>query len=242
MSNLQNLYNKYRPDSFSEFIGQDHVVSTIKYQLENNCLPHCLILYGSPGTGKTSLGRLIAKSLNPSEHGCLEKDSAEDGAKDRVKMIISDVYNKPFKGKYKTYIFDEAHVITRQSFSSLLKITEEPPEHVKFIFTTTEFEKIPNNIKSRSQCHGLTRISRDLIKQRLNFILKNEEVSLPDNLVNLAVQAADGSMRNGIVALENIITGFLSNVSEKEIEQSLGVIGSKRLTDFILSFLFKDFS
>lgn len=237
----ESLYNKWRPSDFSELVGQEHVTKVIQEQLQNNNLPKCLILYGPPGCGKTSLGRLIAKTLNPSEHGLIEKDSAFEGGKDVIRELQTSIYNKPFIGDYKVYLFDEAHQISKAGFSSLLKLTEEPPEHVRFIFVTTEFDKIPLNIKSRSQSHSLNRLNNKVIRERLQTIIKGEGLDIPVDLINLIIDSASGSLRNAIVNLETVVASYKSGNTELSIAKTLGVLGSKRLSDFVTSYLFENF-
>ena len=235
------LHTKYRPSEFTELVGQDHVIQVIQSQLDSQTLPNCLILYGPPGVGKTSLGRLIAKALNPSEHGLIEKDSALEGGKDVIRELQSTIYNKPFIGEYKVYLFDEAHEISKSGFASLLKITEEPPAHVKFIFVTTEFDKIPANIKSRCQSHSLNRLSNQVIRNRIKEVIKVEKLDIPDTLISLVVDAASGSLRNAIVHLETVIASYSSGNTELNIAKTLGILGSKRLSDFVSSYVFEDF-
>lgn len=235
-SNL-NLYNKYRPSTFEEVVGQDHVVKLLNRQIQNKSLPHFIIMYGPPGTGKTTAARIIATMLNKSPHGTVEIDSAIDGGKDNIRTLQLDVFNRPLEGEFKTYIFDEAHEITRQGFASLLKLTEEPPSHVKFIFITNNFESIPLNIRSRAQCHQFTRIPSKIIEDRVRYISKQEKQVLPDELISLVVEAGAGSLRNAIVALESIIVSYLSGQTSGEMADILGIIGSKRLSDWIMSYL-----
>ena len=239
---MQSLYNKYRPKKFKELVGQDHITLLIESQLKSKCLPKSLIFYGPPGTGKTSIARLIASELNPSSYGLLEKDSSLEGSKDNIKNIQSEIYNKPFEGKYKTIIFEEAQEIGKAAFSSLLKITEEPPDHVHFVFTTTEFDKIPLSIKSRSQNHKFVRMTNGVIRGKLKEIIKKEKLNINDSLLSLIVASAGGSMRNGIVSLESIITACQSNQSENDIQSILGIISPAKITQFITSFINKDFT
>ena len=236
-----NLYNKYRPNNFNQVIGQDHVTKIIEQQIKDNSLPHTLILYGPYGTGKTSCARLIAKALNPSNYGLIEKDSSVDGGKGDIVDLQTDIYNQPFVGNYKTYIFDEAHEITKKAFSSLLKITEEPPSHVKFIFVTTDFEKIPLTIKSRSQCHCFVRLKNNIIRQHVLDIIKLEKQNIPESIVNLIVESGNGSLRNAIVALETIISIYKSGNNVTNISDILGILGTTRIVSFINAYLNKDF-
>lgn len=235
-----NFPNKFRPGTFDEVIGQEHVTNILQAHIESGNIPPCIILYGPPGTGKTTIARIFAKSLNPSEHGRIELDSAEDGGKDKIQGLISSVPNAPLVGNYKTYIFDESQEITRQAFSSLLKITEEPPPHVKFIFLTTDFDKIPQSIVSRSEIHSLVRISNVDIKERLQQVVKQEEESVSDDVLNLVVQSSNGSLRNALIRLEEILTVGADSTSDT-VETFLGLVSSKKLTKFILAYAFKDF-
>lgn len=237
----ESLYNRYRPADFSELVGQDHVISVIQEQIRTNTLPQCLILYGPAGCGKTSLARLIAKALNDSEYGLIEKDSAFESSKDNIRELQSTIYNKPFIGSNKTYLFDEAHQISKASFSSLLKLTEEPPEHVRFIFVTTDFDKILDTIKSRSQSHCLHRLNNTVIHTRLQHIIKSEKFDITPALMSLIIDSASGSLRNAIVNLSTVVASYLSGNTELDIAKTLGILGSKRLADFTSNYIFEDF-
>jgi len=147
------LHLKHRPTDFLSVKGQDHVTLLLGKQVESKSVPNCIILYGPSGVGKTTVSRIIAKLLNDHPSGTIEIDSALDGGKDSVKQDQLDLYNYPLSGEFKTYIYNEAQELTRQSFGSLLNMLEEPPEHVRFILVTNNFDKIPLNIKSRSQSH-----------------------------------------------------------------------------------------
>lgn len=235
------LYNKYRPANFTDFVGQDHVTGILNYQLQNKILPQFLIFYGPAGTGKTSMARIVASSLNASKHGLIELDSSAEGGKDSIKDLLTDVYTKPFEGEFKTYLFDEAHEISKRGFGSFLKITEEPPKHVQFIFVTNHFDKIPLNIKSRAQAHCFNLIAPNLIKNRLIDICKLEKEKVPENILDLAVDSGAGSLRNSLVALETILVAHKSGQKEANIADALGILGTKRLSDFLSSAIFNDF-
>lgn len=234
-----NFPNKFRPNSFADVIGQEHVTNVLQAHIDSGNIPPLTILYGPPGTGKTTIARIFAKLLNPSEHGLIELDSAEEGGKDKIQAIKSSVHNAPMVGKYKTYVFDESHNITRQGFDSLLKITEEPPPHVKFIFLTTDFDKIPGSIASRAEIHSLVRIGNAEIKQRLAEVCKAESKTISNDVLNLVVQGCGGSLRNALISLEQVIT--VDSTEGDTVETFLGVISAKKLTKFILAYVFKDF-
>lgn len=237
-----SLYNKYRPNSFQELKGQDHITKIILSHLEDNSLPHSLIFYGQIGSGKTSMARLVANYLNKSEYGLIEKDSALDGSKGDIKLLSNDIYNKPLIGNHKTYIIDEAHLLTKQAFSSLLKTIEEPPNNVTFIFTTTDFEKIPANIKSRSKSFCFNVISNSVIKERILEILNLEGKILPEEVINLVVENSSGSLRNAIVSLETAIVNYNKNdIDIDTLADILGIVGSNRLFNLIEAFILKDF-
>ncbi len=234
-----NLANKYRPNKFSDVVGQDHVIKVIEQQVKNNTLPPSIILYGFPGIGKTTISRIIAKSLNSSPYGLIEKDSSLDGGKENMLELHSDIYNKPFSGNTKIYLFDEAHNITSKAFESLLTIIEEPPENVRFIFCTTEFDKLPLTIKSRSQCHHLSKLKNNVIKEQINKIIKLEKLDVPDELINLIVESSDGSLRNSIFSLETVVAAI--DIENLNVNDILGILGSNRISNFLLSYINKDF-
>jgi len=236
-----SLYNKVRPTDLKHVIGQEHVTKVIQGYLDKKQLPKSIILYGPPGTGKTTISRIIAKHLNESDHGIIELDSAEDGGKERIQSIVSSVSNTPMVGEHKTYVFDEAQELTRQAFSSLLKVTEEPPPHVTFIFLTTDFEKIPLSIRSRSECHCLAKINTKKIKLLLEQVVKDEKKLVPDSILNLIVGSSSGSLRNALVTLEEVLNLDPSD-AEATIESILGLVSPKKLTKFLLSYLVADYN
>lgn len=236
-----SLYNKHRPKSFLDVVGQDHITKILESHIKEENLPHCIIMYGPPGTGKTSCARIVANMLNSSNHGVIEKDCSSEGGKDSLKTIQIDAYNKPMLGEWKTYIFDEAQEIGKKAFGSLLKVTEEPPEKVIFIFVTTEFNKIPGTIKSRSKSLSFNRIQNRIIREKVEEILKIEGRELPESLIDLAVHSGGGSLRNTLVNLETVLIQYPGEVDESKIAESLGVIGIKRLTEFSCAYLYKDF-
>lgn len=237
-----DLYNKYRPKTLEEVRGQSHVIDLLKEYLSTDAVPHSMVFHGPAGTGKTSTARLIAQGLNQHECGLVEVNSASTGKVDDMRSLEREVAYYPIEGEYKTYVFDEAHRISSAGFDSLLKTVEEPPSHVKFIFVTTDRDAIPNTILSRSDVHQFNRIPSNDIRERLKDVLKVEGVKLTDELINLAVEAGSGSLRDSLKSLQKILVMYHSNESQLDIVKSLGIVGPKGLGDFCKAFLENDLS
>jgi DNA polymerase-3 subunit gamma/tau len=241
MSICTDLPGKYRPQTFEELVGQAHITKVIEQHLKSGTLPRSLIFYGPAGVGKTSLARLIGTALNSHKSGTIEKDSAIAGKVDAIRTLQTELLHYPLEGEYKTYIFDEAHRISPAGFDSLLKTVEEPPEHVVFIFVTTNINQIPLTIRSRSEAHFFNRISEAVITDKLKEVLSIEKSKLPDNLLRLAVEAGNGSLRSALVALNQIITLYQNDEVEIEITKTLGIVSSTLMSKFVLGHILSDF-
>jgi len=235
MSNYDTIYNTFRPSTFDEVFGQEHVVQPLLHQLKNNTLPHSLILFGPPGVGKTTVARLLAKAYNQSSSGLREIDAAQDRKVETIRQLIPKFSYAPMEGDYLTVIFDEAHQMTPDAFQALQKVVEEPPEKVRFIFVTTRIDKIPSTIVSRSQRHGFTRIENKLIYQRLFEVSSKLNQETTQELLNYAVQVADGSMRDALVALGQIFS--LQEQSAVDIAEALGILGGPKIANFLFLYL-----
>ena len=219
------LYRTYRPQTFEEVAGQQHIVKTLKNALATGKIAHAYLFAGPRGTGKTTMAKLFAKALN-CEHGVgcqcneckncvaitegnhpdvLELDAASNNGVDEIRELIDKVKYGTILGKYKVYIIDEVHMLSTGAFNALLKTLEEPPEHVIFILATTEPHKILPTILSRCQRYDFNKVSEEDIKERLRAVLLNEDVEYNEEAIDLVVKLADGGMRDALSILEKVL-------------------------------------
>ena len=219
------LYRTYRPSTFDEVAGQEHIVKTLKNALATGKLAHAYLFAGPRGTGKTTMAKLLAKALNCDEgigHQCneckncqaiiegthpdvLELDAASNNGVDEIRELIEKVKYGTILGRYKVYIIDEVHMLSTGAFNALLKTLEEPPEHVIFILATTEPHKILPTILSRCQRYDFTKLSDNDIKNRLKSVLEKEGVSYNDEAVDIIISLADGGMRDALSILDQVL-------------------------------------
>ena len=239
------LYRKWRPDTFEEVKGQDHVVTTLKNQIINNRIGHAFLFCGTRGTGKTSIAKLFAKAVNcehpingspcnectacraiadGSSMNVIEIDAASNNGVDNIRQIREEVQYSPSEGKYKVYIIDEVHMLTQGAFNALLKTLEEPPAYVIFILATTESHKIPITISSRCQKYEFRRISVETISDRLMELLGREQIEAEKKAVDYIAKAADGSMRDALSILDRCIAFNIGK--ELTYENVLDTIGA----------------
>ena len=231
------LYRTYRPQTFEEVAGQEHIVRTLKNALATGKIAHAYLFAGPRGTGKTTMAKLFAKALN-CEHGIgcqcnecknciaitegshpdvLELDAASNNGVDEIRELIDKVKYGTILGKYKVYIIDEVHMLSTGAFNALLKTLEEPPEHVIFILATTEPHKILPTILSRCQRYDFNKVSESDIKERLRAVLLNEGVEFNEEAVELVVQLADGGMRDALSILEKVLAFSGNTLNVKDI-------------------------
>ena len=239
------LYRKWRPDTFEEVKGQDHVVTTLKNQIINNRIGHAFLFCGTRGTGKTSIAKLFAKAVNcehpingspcnecaacraiadGSSMNVIEIDAASNNGVDNIRQIREEVQYSPSEVKYKVYIIDEVHMLTQGAFNALLKTLEEPPAYVIFILATTESHKIPITISSRCQKYEFRRISVETISDRLMELLGREQIEAEKKAVDYIAKAADGSMRDALSILDQCIAFNIGK--ELTYENVLDTIGA----------------
>ena len=220
------LYRKFRPDSFEEVKGQEHIVTTLKNQIRADRIGHAYLFCGTRGTGKTTIAKILAKAVNCQdirdgspcgECSCckaisagasmnvIEIDAASNNGVDNIRDIKENVQYPPTEGRYKVYIIDEVHMLSVGAFNALLKTLEEPPSYVIFILATTESHKIPVTILSRCQRYDFKRITIDVIAARLKELMDKEGVEAEDRAVRYVAKAADGSMRDALSLLDQCI-------------------------------------
>jgi len=200
------LYRKYRPESFDQILGQDHIVKTIAGSLEAGKISHAYLFYGPRGTGKTTIARIIAKVLGTSSNDIYELDAASNRGIDEVRSIKDGVGTMPFDSKYKIYILDEVHMFTTQAWNALLKTIEEPPAHVIFILATTDIDKVPETIMSRCQSFSFRRPSDAILSKLIKKVATKEGYVLDDGVAELIALLADGAFRDALGILQKVIS------------------------------------
>ena len=239
------LYRKFRPETFADVKGQDHIVTTLKNQLRANRIGHAYLFTGTRGTGKTTVAKIFARTVNcenPTEDGpcgecricraiaagasmnVIEIDAASNNGVDNIREIVEEVSYSPAEGKYKVYIIDEVHMLSIGAFNALLKTLEEPPSYVIFILATTEVHKLPVTILSRCQRYDFRRITIDTITDRMQELIAAEEVQAEEKALRYIAKAADGSMRDALSLLDQCIAFHLGK--ELTYDKVLDVLGA----------------
>ena len=217
------LYRKYRPESFDEVIGQDHIVKAIGGSLKVGKVAHAYLLCGPRGTGKTTIARIIARELGTSANDTYEMDAASNRGIDDVREIRENVRTLPFDSKYKIYILDEVHMFTKDAWNALLKTIEEPPEHVIFILATTELEKIPETIISRCQSFIFKKPNDAILSKVVTNVAKKEGYKLEEGGAELIALLSDGAFRDALGTLQKVISFSKDkNINISEIEEITG--------------------
>lgn len=244
------LYRTYRPSTFDEIAGQEHITKTFKNALKNNKIAHAYLFSGPRGTGKTSIAKIIAKAVNcekaPVENPCnecdicrgienntisdvIEIDAASNNGVDEIREIRDKVKYLPGVGKYKVYIIDEVHMLSISAFNALLKTLEDPPKHVIFILATTEPHKIPATIHSRCQRFDFRGISIPDMVMTLNKIIKIENIGIEKEAIKVIAESAEGGMRDAISLLDQVVSYTDTNVTVNDVHTIRGTVSSEKL-------------
>ncbi len=239
------LYRKFRPDTFADVKGQDHIVTTLKNQLRANRIGHAYLFTGTRGTGKTTVAKIFARAVNCENPGTegpcgecricraiaagasmnvIEIDAASNNGVDNIREIVEEVSYSPAEGKYKVYIIDEVHMLSTGAFNALLKTLEEPPSYVIFILATTEVHRLPITILSRCQRYDFKRISIETITNRLQDLMGQENVQAQEKALRYVAKTADGSMRDALSLLDQCIAFHLGD--ELTYDKVLDVLGA----------------
>ena len=252
----QALYRKYRPQTFSDVVGQKGVTDTLRAQLETGKLSHAYLFTGTRGTGKTSCAKILAKAVNCldpqdgnpcnccaacraiDDGSCmdvLEIDAASNNGVDSVRILRDDAIYTPSEVKKRVYIIDEVHMLSIAAFNALLKIIEEPPEHLLFILATTELNKVPATILSRCQRFSFRRLRPEHIADRLNFIAYQEGIQIEPAALRLLSRLADGALRDGVSLLDQCASACTGELTEELVCRTLGLAGAKRTAELLMA-------
>ena len=250
----QALYRKYRPMDFDSVVGQDSIIKTLKNSIINNNFSHAYMFFGSRGTGKTTVSKIFARNVNcenPKDgiacgkcDSCkvsfskdcidiIEIDAASNNGVDEIRELKNKITLVPSELKYKVYIIDEVHMLSIGAFNALLKTLEEPPEHAIFILATTDPQKVPETIISRCQCFSFKRISTDVIKNRLDYVCKEEKIKIDDEVLeNIALLSA-GGLRDALGLLDKLVSYTNKKITMEDFIEVNGIISDKQVDEFI---------
>lgn len=256
------LYRKFRPDTFGDVKGQDHIVTTLQNQIKANRIGHAYLFCGTRGTGKTTVAKIFAKAVN-CEHpvdgspcgecemcrsimagtsmNVIEIDAASNNGVDNIREIKEEVTYRPTEGRYKVYIIDEVHMLSSGAFNALLKTLEEPPEYVIFILATTEVHKIPVTIMSRCQHYDFKRITIETISNRMLDLMDEEQVEVEEKAIRYIAKAADGSMRDALSLLDQCIAFYLGQkLTYDNVLEVLGAVDTDVFSKLLRNVIHRD--
>jgi len=237
------LYREYRPRSLSEVVGQPHITDALNKSLKSGKTSHAYLFIGPRGTGKTSVARILAHEINgfkyelEDEHlDIIEIDAASNRGIDNIRSLRENVAIAPSKGKYKIYIIDEVHMLTKEAFNALLKTLEEPPEHIIFIMATTDAHKIPITITSRSQTYTFKLVNPNVITDHLKSIAQQEKIHITDDALMLIAKRGGGSFRDSISLLDQIATSVSGEVTCALLEESFGLPSNELINQLLTAY------
>ena len=252
------LYRKFRPLTFGEIVGQEHITKTLKNQLISNRVGHAYLFNGCRGTGKTSAAKILARAvncLNPKDgepcNECeickaalsgsltdiVEMDAASNNSVEDIRLIRDEVNFLPTLAKYRVYIIDEVHMLSTGAFNALLKTLEEPPAHVKFILATTEPQKLPATILSRCQRFDFKKLSNENIVKRLNIVCNESKINVEESALKIIASLSEGAMRDALSILERCLQDGDNDITEDKIKELVGIpkiTYIEQITEFVI--------
>ena len=230
------LYRKYRPQKFSDCLGQDHIVKVLEAETKSGDISHAYLFAGTRGIGKTSVARIFAKAIGTSQNDIVEIDAASNTGIDDIRALNDSVQTLPFDSKYKVYILDEVHMLSKSAANALLKTLEEPPKHVVFILATTELHKIPDTVMSRCQFFTFKKPSQEVLKKMLIDVVKKEGYSIDQASAELMALLGDGSFRDTLGIAQKVLAYSKNKIiSEDEVRLVTGAPTISLVHSFISS-------
>jgi len=227
------LYRKYRPKNFREVLGQDHIVKVLESSVDTNKVSHAYLFVGSRGTGKTTVARIFAAEIGVSANDMYEIDAASNRGIEDIKELREGARVLPFDSKFKVYIIDEVHMLSKDAWGALLRILEEPPKHVIFILATTEFHKVPETIISRCQVFTFKKPTEAVLRNLLGSVAEKEEFELDAGSAELLAILADGSFRDALGELQKILNFSKNKKIKRDVEKLTGAPKATLVNDYI---------
>ncbi len=230
------LYRKYRPTKFSDVIGQDHIVKVLEAESKSGEISHAYLFSGTRGTGKTSVARIFASEIGTSKNDIYEIDAASNTSVDDIRTLNESVFTLPFESKYKVYILDEVHMLSKSASNALLKTLEEPPQHVVFILATTETAKIPETVLSRCEVYTFKKPSQETLKKLVVNVAKKEGNTIDDASSELVALLGDGSFRDTLGIVQKVLAYSRDKrISEDEVRLVTGAPAVSLVHDIVTS-------
>ena len=226
------LYRKYRPGKFADVVGQDHVVKVLEAEAKSGEISHAYLFAGTRGTGKTSVARIFASEIGTSKNDIYEIDAASNTSVEDIRSLNESIFTLPFESKYKVYILDEVHMLSKSASNALLKTLEEPPPHVVFILATTETHKIPETVLSRCEVYTFKKPSVEILKKTVTTVSKKEGYTLDEASAELIALLGDGSFRDTLGIVQKILSYSKDKkISEDEVRLVTGAPGVELVHD-----------
>ena len=244
---MKALYRRYRPKTLSEVVGQEQITSVLANSLKNGKINHAYLFIGPRGTGKTSVARILAHEINKFDYeleddylDIIEIDAASNTGVDNIRELRERAIIAPVKGKYKIYIIDEVHMLSKSAFNALLKTLEEPPEHVVFIMATTDVQKVPITITSRSQVYTFRLADPSTMFEHLEKICKAEKIKIDDEALRIVVKRGGGSFRDSLSLLDQVSTLSDNEITAEMLDRAMGLPQEAAISELLNSYLSND--